>query len=182
MADTQWPRFQVFQQYKEGQAHQNVGTVHAPDPEMALQNARDVFVRRPDCTSIWVVRADQIFAKTAEELDSWEAEKTVDPRTPTEPYHVFRKLEHWSTHAYAGIIEAATPVRALRSALKVFADRTALVWWVFPSRLVTCSDPEDVESMFQPALDKPFRNQAQYRTVTLMRQVQTSAEHQEDTP
>ena len=70
MVDTQWPRFQALQQHQEGQAHQNVGTVHAPDPEMALQNARDVFLRRPDCTGMWMVRADQIFAKTAEELNT----------------------------------------------------------------------------------------------------------------
>jgi len=39
MTDTQWHRFEVFVQEKAGEPHQNVGAVHAPDEEIALQNA-----------------------------------------------------------------------------------------------------------------------------------------------
>ena len=46
MTDTQWPLYEVFEQERPGQPHRNAGAVHAPDPELALQNARDVFVRR----------------------------------------------------------------------------------------------------------------------------------------
>jgi ring-1,2-phenylacetyl-CoA epoxidase subunit PaaB len=76
MTDTQWRRFEVFVQEKVGEPYQNVGAVHAPDAEMALQNARDVFVRRPECVSLWVVPAEMIFAKTAQELETslWREE------------------------------------------------------------------------------------------------------------
>jgi ring-1,2-phenylacetyl-CoA epoxidase subunit PaaB len=68
VSDTQWPRYEVFEQERPGQPHRNAGAVHAPDPEIALQNARDVFVRRPDSHSLWVAPADQILSRTAEEV------------------------------------------------------------------------------------------------------------------
>jgi ring-1,2-phenylacetyl-CoA epoxidase subunit PaaB len=58
--DSQWPRYEVFKQDRPGRPHQNVGSVHAPDAELALQNARDVFARRPSCHSLWVVPAEVI--------------------------------------------------------------------------------------------------------------------------
>src|SRR5690606_36949825 len=66
--DTQWPRFEVFQQVRPDTPFHNVGSVHAPDAELALQNARDVFVRRPQTVTLWVVPADRILMKTREEL------------------------------------------------------------------------------------------------------------------
>jgi phenylacetate-CoA oxygenase PaaH subunit len=56
MSDTQWETYEVFHQSKKGDPHISVGTVHAPDPEMALQMARDQFARRLKCVSLWVVR------------------------------------------------------------------------------------------------------------------------------
>ncbi len=64
-ADTQWPRFEVFLQDRDGRSHKNVGTIHAADGEMALLNARDVYARRPDCVSLWVIASNQILSKTA---------------------------------------------------------------------------------------------------------------------
>ena len=60
MTDTQWPRYEVFKQDKPGKPHEAVGSVHAPDAEMAMLNARNVFVRRPSAVSLWVVAADVI--------------------------------------------------------------------------------------------------------------------------
>ncbi len=67
--DTQWPRYHVFHQEGLDQPHINSGSVHATDGEMALQNARDVFARRPDCVSLWVVPAAEIQSLTADELE-----------------------------------------------------------------------------------------------------------------
>lgn len=62
--DTQWPLWEVFVQSKTGAPHEHVGSVHAADNELALQNARDVYSRRGEAVSIWVVQADQITATT----------------------------------------------------------------------------------------------------------------------
>jgi len=60
MMDTQWDTYEVFHQTKKGDPHMYVGSVHAPDPEMALQMARDQFARRLKCVSLWVVNSKNI--------------------------------------------------------------------------------------------------------------------------
>jgi len=172
MPDTQWPRFQVFQQSEAGQAHQNCGSVHAPDGEMALLIARDVFVRRPACVNLWVAPAERILSKTAQELATLPRQaETIDPPPPAEPYYVFQKLNEAGTHVYTGAVEAHSPTQALQRAVTTFSAHKPLVWWVCPARAVIQSDPHDVESMFEPAFDKTYRDQADYHTVSLMRQV-----------
>ena len=47
MIDSQWPRFHVFEQRKEGAPHQNAGTLHASDGEIALMMARDALGEWP---------------------------------------------------------------------------------------------------------------------------------------
>ncbi len=64
---TQWPVWEVFLQKKSGQAHVHAGNVHAPDKEMALQNARDVYSRRNEAVSIWVVAAEHIYATSPDD-------------------------------------------------------------------------------------------------------------------
>ncbi|HWP83532.1 MAG TPA: 1,2-phenylacetyl-CoA epoxidase subunit PaaB [Bacteroidota bacterium] len=60
MADTQWETYEVFHQSRRGEPHEHVGAVHAPDPQMALQLAREQFARRLTCVSLWVVRTKDI--------------------------------------------------------------------------------------------------------------------------
>ena len=69
--DNQWPLWEVFIQSKSGQPHKHVGSVHAPDSEMALLNARDVYTRRNEGTSVWVVPAQVITASTPEEVGAF---------------------------------------------------------------------------------------------------------------
>ena len=40
------------------------GSLHAPDAEMAVKNARDVYTRRNEGVSIWVVRSSDITASS----------------------------------------------------------------------------------------------------------------------
>jgi ring-1,2-phenylacetyl-CoA epoxidase subunit PaaB len=58
----EWPLWEVFVRSKAGLDHKHCGSLHASDGNMALQMARDVYTRRLEGTSIWVVRSDQIFA------------------------------------------------------------------------------------------------------------------------
>jgi ring-1,2-phenylacetyl-CoA epoxidase subunit PaaB len=69
--DTQWPLWEVFIQSKSGLPYKHVGSVHAADKELALLNARDVYTRRNEGTSIWVVPAEYIVASTPEEVGSF---------------------------------------------------------------------------------------------------------------
>lgn len=68
--DTQWPLWEVFVQLKTGKQHEHVGSVHAPDKEMAIQNAKDTFARRDKLVSIWVVRAEDIIATSPDDNEA----------------------------------------------------------------------------------------------------------------
>ena len=67
-ADTQWPLWEVFVQPPKGAPHEHAGSVHAATAEQALQNARDVYSRRGEAVSIWVVPSRAITASTPEDM------------------------------------------------------------------------------------------------------------------
>ena len=64
---TQWPLWEVFTQPPGGGPHEHAGSLHAPDAELALQNARDTYSRRGEAVSIWVVPSSAITASTPED-------------------------------------------------------------------------------------------------------------------
>lgn len=53
--------YEVFHQAKTGARHIHVGSVHAPNEEMAYLFAKEQFGRRMTTTSLWVVRTTNIF-------------------------------------------------------------------------------------------------------------------------
>ncbi len=167
--DTQWPRYQVFHQVGSGRPHVNSGTVHAVDAEMALQNARDVFVRRPDCVSLWVARAGDIQSLTAEELESAGLPEPTDGSLGT--YQVFLKKSQVGSHEHAGSVQATSAAGALAAATDEFEKEDVLVWWVVPEALIVRTEPDEIDSLFQPAATKLYRDPAFYHTVTLMRRL-----------
>jgi ring-1,2-phenylacetyl-CoA epoxidase subunit PaaB len=70
----EWPLFEVFVRSRAGLEHKHVGSVHATDARMALEHARDVYTRRQEGVSIWVVPSAEITAS-----DPAEAEELFDP-------------------------------------------------------------------------------------------------------
>ena len=57
-----WPLWEVFVRARGGLDHRHAGSVHAPDAEMALRHARDIYTRRMEGVSLWVVRSADIIA------------------------------------------------------------------------------------------------------------------------
>jgi ring-1,2-phenylacetyl-CoA epoxidase subunit PaaB len=55
-----WPLWEVFIRSSRGLSHVHAGSLHAPDETMAVRNARDLYTRRAEGVSIWVVRASDI--------------------------------------------------------------------------------------------------------------------------
>jgi ring-1,2-phenylacetyl-CoA epoxidase subunit PaaB len=68
-----WPLWEVFVRGKRGLNHVHVGSLHAPDAEMALRNARDLYTRRNEGVSIWVAKADDVTASSPAEKDPFFA-------------------------------------------------------------------------------------------------------------
>ncbi len=177
MTDTQWQRYEVFEKERPDLPHRNAGSVHAPDDEMALENARDVFVRRPNCLSLWVVAANKIFSKTVEELAADSSWQDAPPSETSETYLVFQKQGQRQAETFVnhvGEVEARSPQEALGNALNKFSDENVYVWWVCPSHAVTRSEDSDAASLFQPARDKEYRQPNFYRVVTLMHELKAS--------
>ena len=62
-----WPLWEVFIRSKQGLDHKHVGSLHATDAQMAIENARDVYTRRMEGVSIWVVESKYITASNPDE-------------------------------------------------------------------------------------------------------------------
>ena len=59
---SEWPLWEVFIRSRQGLDHKHVGSLHAADATMAFENARDVYTRRMEGVSIWVVESTHIHA------------------------------------------------------------------------------------------------------------------------
>src|SRR3954463_15900503 len=69
-AKGEWPLWEVFIRSKQGLDHKHVGSLHAADAQMAVENARDVYTRRQEGVSIWVVESKYIHASNPDEAAS----------------------------------------------------------------------------------------------------------------
>src|SRR3954467_14458516 len=74
MPEQSWPLWEVFIRSRQGLDHKHVGSLHAADAAMAVENARDVYTRRQEGISIWVVESRYIHAS-----DPAESESLYDP-------------------------------------------------------------------------------------------------------
>ena len=70
----EWPLWEVFIRSKAGLDHKHAGSLHAADAKMAIENARDVYTRRQEGVSLWVVESKYIHAS-----DPGEQEELFDP-------------------------------------------------------------------------------------------------------
>ncbi|GAA5501440.1 hypothetical protein Dxin01_01172 [Deinococcus xinjiangensis] len=161
----QWPRWEVFKKDNDKRPYQAVGSVHAGDPQHALLTARNIFVRRPAAVSLWVVREDDILSATPEELAANPA-KTGAGGAGT--YHVGLKASHKRSMTFVdlvGTVEAKDAADALAQARAQHPD--ALAWLVMPDSAITRSDDTDdtVESWFEPAKEKTYKQQQYYGTI-----------------
>ncbi len=169
MSDTQWPRYEVFKQDSAKQPHKAVGSVHAPDAEMALLNARDVFARRPKAVSMWVAPASAILRMTAEEMTAhphWQTE-LADDEGEARPFLIFTKTSQRRTMTFVthvGMVTAVSAQAALWTAVTSdeFDSDNVWVWWVVPESAITRSSADDIASHFAPAKEKTYRQQSHY--------------------
>ncbi|GFE64333.1 1,2-phenylacetyl-CoA epoxidase subunit PaaB [Litoreibacter roseus] len=60
----EWPLWEVFIRGQHGMSHRHVGSLHAADEDAAMNNARDVYTRRGEGVSIWVVESRHITASS----------------------------------------------------------------------------------------------------------------------
>jgi len=71
MTDKNWPLFEIFIRSKNGLSHKHAGSLHAADADMAITNARDVYTRRQEGVSIWVVESKHMTASNPEDSEAF---------------------------------------------------------------------------------------------------------------
>src|SRR5829696_7563869 len=69
--DLEGALWEVFIRSKQGLDHKHVGSLHAVDAQMAIENARDVYTRRQEGVSIWVVESIHVHASNPDEAESF---------------------------------------------------------------------------------------------------------------
>ncbi len=62
--------YEVFIRSKRGLSHKHAGSFHASAVRMAIENARDLYTRRNEGESLWVVLAKDIHASDPAEGDA----------------------------------------------------------------------------------------------------------------
>ena len=67
MSSQELPLWEIFIRGQHGLNHRHVGSLHAADAEQAILNARDVYTRRNEGVSIWVVKSMDITASSPSE-------------------------------------------------------------------------------------------------------------------
>ncbi len=70
-ARNEWPLWEVFIRSKQGLDHRHCGSLHAVDARQALQMARDVYTRRQEGVSIWVIPSNSIVASEPENKEEF---------------------------------------------------------------------------------------------------------------
>ncbi|MEO6683460.1 MAG: 1,2-phenylacetyl-CoA epoxidase subunit PaaB [Ginsengibacter sp.] len=88
------PLWEVFIRSKQGLDHKHAGSLHAADAKMAIENARDVYTRRMEGVSIWVVESKHIHSTNPDEADMlFDPANDKIYRHPTF-YHLPEELKH----------------------------------------------------------------------------------------
>ena len=88
------PLWEVFVRPARGTSHVHVGSLHAADATLALQNARDLYTRRNEGVSIWVVPSADITASSPEEKDSFFEPSADKPYRHPTFYAIPEGVEH----------------------------------------------------------------------------------------
>ena len=84
MSENEWPLFEIFIRAKSGLSHRHVGSLHAADAQMAIDHARDLYTRRGEGVSIWVLDSKSIVASDpAENAELFEPAEDKIYRHPT---------------------------------------------------------------------------------------------------
>jgi ring-1,2-phenylacetyl-CoA epoxidase subunit PaaB len=90
-----WPTYEVFVQRTRGSHAQHVGSLHAPDPEMALVLAKEQYARRSQCVALWVVPTESILWTRPEDEDIFQPATDKSYREPQGYLNTRDRLEKY---------------------------------------------------------------------------------------
>ena len=162
--DLLWHRWEVFVRQRGSLSHVYSESVHAPDVETAIQNARDTYFRRGEGVGIWVIPSEDLSVWEPEAADHTAADPVPEEATgPPELWEVFVRHRRGLNHLHAGSVPAAGPGAALDAGRALFVTRDEGVSvWTAPASSVHAADPDDAAELFDPFEDKEYRRAIYY--------------------
>ena len=130
-----WPLWEVFVRTKGGLAHRHVGSVHAPDAELALRHARDTYTRRMEGVSLWVVPSAEIVA-----CDPDEAGELFEPAEEQDlpPPDLLRHPRRGEAHLMASLPPIDVAPRTRNAAAAASSTRPAAEAQLDPRASIIC--------------------------------------------
>jgi phenylacetate-CoA oxygenase PaaH subunit len=168
MTAGQWPVYQVFERPAPDKPLRAGGSVHAVDPESALENAWAVYGRRPTGVSVCVVPRSEILSKTREEFANFAS----TPQTAAnggQSYAVFQRRGDKLIYEEAKPVVAGTAEQAM--SLAIAAARNCFAICVFPSAAITSSTDVPADCPSAPQSHKWFRDQKSFPVFAMLREI-----------
>jgi 1,2-phenylacetyl-CoA epoxidase PaaB subunit len=130
---------------------------------------------------MWLVPSNAISSYTNQEAYQLVMEENLSPGSPplettlgdtTEVFYIFCKNKPSGPQRLLGSLIANNAQDAIRSAIRSFAlDGQPYSWWVIPARSICQVDPQEIEDLFEPTQNRPFRMSTDFHTVSAMRQI-----------
>lgn len=162
----QFETYQAFIQTKEGKPFEHVGTVHAPNEEMAFLFAKEQFSRRGTfCHALCVVKTELLqvskFTDNAQDVyDTFEGSYSGDT---SESFEVFHLLKRGKNHKYIGNVQAKDFEDGLLAAKETYPrDKPVFNVWITKSENILMSDEEDAD-IWDTLKEKKYRDAMDYR-------------------
>ena len=174
MNQKEWPLWEVFIRSKQGLNHKHVGSLHAVNFDMAIENARDVYTRRMEGVSIWVIESNQLH--TSEPNDQVALSESDNHKIYKHPtfYNLPEELNHnmWEVfvqskqglnYKHVGSLIALDVEMAIETAREGYTRKMEGVSiWVVQSNQIHANEPDEQDALFEPAHDKTYRHPTFY--------------------
>lgn len=120
----QWQTYEVFQQQNRGDQHVHVGSLHAPNHEMALVLAKEQYGRREQCANLWIVKTLDVHATSYEDADMFQHSFDKSYRE-SDGYRVKDTIEQFTKDLDARLAATGSASTATASPVKKDAPQSA---------------------------------------------------------
>lgn len=173
MSSKAWPLWEVFIRSKLSHVH--AGSLHATDAEMAMVNARDVYTRRMEGVSIWVIPSAAIYTlhftdeesneepELIHEHPSFTTDNTKQEKEHSDQWEIFIRTKRGLSHKHIGSTQSSTPKEALQKTKELYSQTMDIsTVWLAQSDQIKASQPAESEAFYDPAKDKLFRHATYY--------------------
>jgi ring-1,2-phenylacetyl-CoA epoxidase subunit PaaB len=163
----QFVTFEAFQLVKANKPFEHVGTVHAPDIDIAFLFAKEQYSRRGnECLAMAIVGSSDITLSHTTEgkvnvMDSLP--EPTDTNTEAEAWAVFGLKKRGKHHIMLGEVTATSVADAFLQAKELYYTTPLVNLWACKKSAILFTDQED-QDMWNTLNDKKYRDAIAYKS------------------